>query len=120
MTIGNDTVKSNLVQIRRLKFQHLVNAIAIDRVCSLSYLLRGTIGTAEASGNQLFAILVEQVESILVGANRYFDELCEAISDLCRGQGAQETEVKECPYGRMVSTESVLVIAVIDRDFDGD
>ena len=63
MAVGNDSVKSNLVEVRGLKLQHLVNASAVDLVCGITDFLRCAICTTEAAVDELLTILVKEVES---------------------------------------------------------
>jgi len=120
VTISNDTVKTNLVKVWSLELQHLKNTSTVDLVCSIVDLLLGAVSTTEAGADELLAVLVEQVESWKVTASGDLDQLCEAVSDLGLWESAQEAEVKESVHWGVVSTETVLVIAVVDSDLDGD
>lgn len=120
MAVGDDSVKTNLVKVWRLELQHLVDASTVDGVCSILDLLCSTFGTAEAGGNELLAELVEQVESGEVSTGGDLDELCESVSDLSLWEGAQKGEVEKGVDGCVVGTEAVLVVAIVDTDFDGD
>lgn len=51
---------------------------------------------------------------------RDLDNFREAVSDLALRESAQEVEVEESVYGGVVGTESVLKLAVVDADLDGD
>jgi hypothetical protein len=52
-------------------------------------------------------------------AGRNFDKFCKAISDLCGRQGPEEGEVQEGMNRRVIRPQPILVVAIIDRDFDG-
>lgn len=119
MTVGNNTVKTDLVEIGRLELQHLVNASTIDGVSGLADLLVITFA-AEASSNQLLAVLVEQIECGLVSTCRDLDQLSKAISDLRLRKSLQEREVQEGMHRSVVSTEPVLVVAIVNGDLDTD
>lgn len=58
MAVGNDTVKTDLVQVGCLKLQHLVDASAVDLIRGLEHLLIITL-TTEASCNQPLTVLVQ-------------------------------------------------------------
>jgi hypothetical protein len=120
VTVGNDTVKTNLVEVGCLELQHLVDTSPVDLVGCVLDLLLSTIGVAESSVNKLLSVLVEEVECGQVGTAGDLDQLCETVPDLRSGQCAEETEVEECVLGCMVGTETVLVVAVVDADLDGD
>ncbi|CAI6341799.1 unnamed protein product [Periconia digitata] len=59
VTIGDDTVQTNLVKVRSLQLQHLVDASTVDLICSLTDFLGSIIGTTKACLNQLLAVLVK-------------------------------------------------------------
>lgn len=120
MAVGNDSVKTDFVQVGGLELQHLEDTSTVDRVCSLLDLLGSTVSTTEAGTDQLLAVLVEQVESGQVGAGGDLDQLCESVSDLSLGKSAEEAEVKEGVHRSVVGTETVLVVAVVDGDLDRD
>jgi hypothetical protein len=73
MAIGDDSVKSDLVQIGSFKLQHFVYAVAIDAVSGLPYLFRSSVGTPKPGLDQLFAVLVQKVERVEVSARRDLD-----------------------------------------------
>ena len=95
MTIRNDPVQANLVQVWSLKFQHLVYAFFVDLVRSNTDLFRGAISTAEPSGNQLFAVFVQQFKSLEVRARGYLNELCKPIPDLCGRKCSEKAKIEE-------------------------
>lgn len=119
MTVGNDTVKTNLVEVRCLELKHLVDTGAVYFIRCLANFVIVTL-TTEACGDQLLAVLVQQIKCWPMCASRDLDELCEAISDLSLWKSPQETKVEECVHGCMVGTQSVLVVAVVDTDLDAD
>lgn len=53
-------------------------------------------------------------------AGSNLDQLCKTISDLCCGKSAEEGEIQEGVDWCVVSTESVLVVAVVDGYLDGN
>ena len=117
MAVGDDTVKTDLVKIGCLQLQHLVNASTVDGVSSLANLLVVAFAT-EASSDKLLAVLVKEIECGLVSTCRDLDQLGKAVSDLCLREGLQEREVQEGVHGSVVSTQPVLVIAVVNGDLD--
>jgi hypothetical protein len=119
VTVCDDTVKANLVEVGGLKLQHLKDTGAVYFIRCLSY-LRVDIVTTEARGDQLLAVLVEKLESWPVAASGDLDQLCKAVSDLCFRECLEEREVEECVHGCVVSSKSVLVVAVVDGDLDTD
>jgi len=48
------------------------------------------------------------------------DQLCESISDLSDWQGAEEAKVEEGVDWRVVCSQTILVVAVVDGNLDGD
>jgi hypothetical protein len=120
VAVGNDTVKHDLVEVRCLKLEHLVDTSTANLVSNLLDLRRSIVRSTEAGVNELLAVLLEKVVSVLVGTGGDLDQLGESISDLCHWETAEECEVKECVRGGVVSSETVLVAAVVDGDFDGD
>ena len=120
MAVGNDSVKTNLVEVGGLKLQHLVDTSAVDLVGSIANLLGSTITTTEASGDELLTVLVQQVEGVEVGTGGDLDQLCETVADLGIGERAEEGEVKEGVHGSVVGTKTVLVVVVVDTNLDRD
>lgn len=120
MAVGNDSVKTNFVEVGGLKLQHLVDTSAVDLVGSIANLLGSTITTTEASGDKLLTILVQQVEGVEVGTGGDLDQLCETVADLGIGESAEEGKVKEGVHGSVVGTKTVLVVVVVDANLDGD
>jgi hypothetical protein len=119
MTIRNNTVKTNLVEVGCLKLQHLENTGAIYLIRSLSYLGVDVV-TTKARCDELLAVLVEKLECWPMAASRDLDQLCKAISDLCFGECLQERKVEEGVHRCVISAQSVLVVAVVDGDLDAD
>ena len=118
MTVCNDSIQPDLVEIRGLQLQHLVYAFLVDLVRRCSDFFRCAIRAAKSRVDELLAVFVQEVEGSQVRACRDLDQLCKAISDLCGGEGAKEGEIKESMYGCVVSTEAVFVVAVIDSNLD--
>ena len=83
VTVSDDSVKSDLVQIRSLELQHLVDASTVDGICGLTHLLWCTIHPTKASLDQLLAILVKQIECRKVSTGGDFDQLRKTVADLC-------------------------------------
>jgi hypothetical protein len=120
VAVGNDSVQHNLMQIRRLQQQHLINARPANLIRNLLNLRVRLVGAPKGRADELLAVPVQQVIRLLVRARRDLDELGEAVADLRDGEGAQEGEVEEGGGGCVVGAEAVLVVAVVDSDFDGD
>lgn len=119
MSVCNHSVQANLMQVWCLKLEHLENAITIDLIGGVDDLLAGTVFTSKAGVDELLAVLVEQVESVEMGTCGDLDQLGKAVTDLCLGQSAEEGEIKEGVHGSMIGAEAILVISVVDGDFDG-
>jgi hypothetical protein len=117
VAVGNDTVKTDLVEVGCLELQHLEDTGAVYLIRCLSY-LRVDIVTAEARCDQLLAVLVEKLECWPVATSRDLNQLSKAVSDLCLWERLQERKVEECVHWCVVSTKSVLVVAVVDGDLD--
>jgi hypothetical protein len=62
VTVGNDTVETDLVEVGGLELKHLVDTSPVDLVGSLLHLLLSTVGVAECGVDQLLGIFVEKVE----------------------------------------------------------
>jgi hypothetical protein len=120
MAICNDPIQSDLMQVRRLQLQHLVDSLPVDLIRRLDQLLRASIRSAKALLNQLLAVLVQQVKGVEMRTRRDLDQLGETVANLSRRQGSKECEVKEGVDWGVVGAQTVLVIAVVDGDFDGD
>lgn len=118
MSVGNDTVKHNLVKVGSLKFQHLINTVSADSVSNLLELLRNAISTTESSINQLLAVLLEKIIRLLMSTGRNLDQLSKAVADLGLGKSSQKGKIKECVRGRVVGSQTVLVAAIVYGDFD--
>jgi hypothetical protein len=119
VAVSDDTVKTDLVKVGCLQLQHLVDASTVDGVSGLADLLVVAFAT-EASSDQLLAVFIKKIERRLVSTCRDLDQLGKAVSDLCLGEGLQEREVQESVHGSMVSSQPVLVVAVINGNLDTD
>jgi hypothetical protein len=95
MTICNDPIQSDLMQVWRLQLQHLMDPLPVDLIRSFDQLLRTPIRSAKTLLNQLLAVLVQQVKGVEMRTSRDLDQLRETVADLSRGQGPQEREVEE-------------------------
>jgi hypothetical protein len=120
VTVGNDTVETDLVKVRGLELEHLVDTSPVDLVGSLLDLLLGTIGVAESGVDELLSIFVEKIKCGQVSTAGDLDQLCETVPDLRSGKSAEETKVKEGVDRSVVCTETVLVVGIVDTDLDGD
>lgn len=89
MAVSDDTVKADLVEVRCLELQHLVNTSSVDSVSGLADLLVVAL-TAEAGSDQLLTVLIKKIECGLVSTCRNLDQFGKAVSDLCLGQCLQE------------------------------
>ena len=118
MPISDDSVQADLVQVGGLQLQHLMNTFSVDLVRSLNDILGSTILASKAGVDQLFAVLIEQVEGVEMRAGRDLDKLGEPITDLRHRQGPQEGEVEEGMHWCMVCTKPVLVVAIVDSNLD--
>ena len=119
MAVGNNTVQTNLVEVGCLKLQHFEDTGTVYLIRGLSDLGIDVV-TTEARGDQLLTVLVEELESWPVAACGDLDQLCKAVSDLCFWKCLQEREIEECVHWGVISSESVLVVAVVDGDLDTD
>lgn len=120
VTVGNDSVQTNLVKVWCLELQHLIDSRSVDLISSISHLLWSTITTSKSCVDELFTVLVKQVKCAQMSAAGNLDQLSESISDLSDWQSSKEAEVEESVHWRMVSTKTVLVVAVVDGDLDRD
>jgi hypothetical protein len=51
VSVRNDSVKTNLMQVRRLKLKHLKNSTAVDLICSLLDFIILAMGATELCRN---------------------------------------------------------------------
>lgn len=86
MAVSNDSVESDLMQVGRLKLEHLKDGLSVDLdwialdlqidcgscstydVSSGADILRSAIGSTESRVDQLLAELVQEVKHLQVGA----------------------------------------------------
>jgi hypothetical protein len=120
MAVSNNTIKHNLMQVRCLKLQHLMDTSTADLISNLLDLRSSIIRSSKACVDKLLTVLLKKIISILVSTSRDLDQLCETVADLCYRETAEESEVKKCVGWGVVGAETVLVAAVVDGDFDGD
>ena len=120
MAVCDNAVETDLVKVRGLELEHLVDTSPVNPVGSILDLLLSTIGVTESGVNELLGVLVEKIECGQVSTAGDLDQLCETVSDLRSGKSTEETEVKEGVDGGVVCTETVLVVGVVDADLDGD
>lgn len=95
-----------------------MNAFAVDCIGSCADFLGRVISPPEPSFDKLLAVLIQQVKRVQVRACRNLNELCKPITDLRDGEGAQKREVKKRVDRCVVGTEPVLVVPVVDSNFD--
>ena len=118
VTIRNDSVQPDFVKIRGLKLQHFVYTLFVNLVRRGTNFFGSVIRATKTRVDELFAVLIQEIERIEVRARGNFDQFCKAISDLCSGQGAKEGEIEKGVHRCMVSTEAVLVIAIVDSNLN--
>lgn len=120
MAIGDDPVKTNLMQIGSLQLEHLKDSIPVDLIRSFLNLSILDGRAPELGLDQPLTEFIEQIECWQVSTTRDLDQLGEAVSNLSLGQGSQESKIKKRVHGCMVGTESVLVVAVVHSYLDAD
>ena len=120
MAVCNNSVQPNLVQVGRLKLQHLVNTSPVDLVGSLLDLWFRTISTAESSVDQILGVFIEEVESGQMSTAGNLDQLSEPVSGLSDWQSSEEAEIEEGVHRSVVGAQAILVVAIVDGDLDGD
>lgn len=108
------------MEIGGLQFEHFMNTLFVNFVRCITNFLRCAIRAAEASLNERLAIFVQQVEGVQMRAHRDLDQLGKTVPDLGRWQRAQEGEVKKSVHRCMVSTQPILIVAIIYSDLDRD
>ena len=118
VTISNNTIETYLMQVGRLQFQHLLDSIPVDGVCSFLHLRGSTIRATECSCNQILTVSVEKIESMKIRTRRDLDQLSEAVADLRLWQSAKESEIKESLHWCVVGTKTILVVAIVDGNLD--
>ena len=118
MSVCDDSVKTDLMEIGCLELQHFVDGISIDAIRDLLQSGIGTFSTTEGLADQGFAIGVKKVEGREMSADRDLDQLREAIANLRDWQSPQEGEVKEGLCWSMIGTKTILVLRVIDGCLD--
>lgn len=118
MAVSNNSVQTNLVQVGRLQLQHFVNPVPVNLVRSVPDFLRAVVHTAEASTNQLLAVLVQQIKGGQVSTARDLDQLGESVADLSLRESTEESKVKEGVLRCVVGAQAVLVVAVVHGDLD--
>lgn len=120
VAVGNHSIKANLMQVWRLKFQHLVDACSIDGIRGVTNFFGCAVGAAKSSLDQLLTILVEQVKCRKMSTGGNLDELGKPIADLRLWQRPKECKVEKGVDWGMVGTQPILVVAIVDRHLDGD
>lgn len=118
MTICDDSIKANLMEIGSFELQHLMDASSVDSISSSFDFSRSIVATTKCSVDQLLAEFVEQIERWEVSTARDLDELRETVTDLRHRQGSQEAEIQESVDRCVVSTQTVLIVAIVDSNLD--
>lgn len=118
VSVCDDSVKTDLVEIGCLELQHFVDGISVDAIRNLFQSEIGTFSTTEGLADQGLTIGVEKVEGWEMSANGDLDQLREAITDLRDWQSPQEGEVKEGLCWSMIGTKTIFVLRVIDGCLD--
>ena len=108
------------MQVRCLQLQHLMDTLTVDLIRRIDQFFRTAIRSAETLLDQLLTVLVQQIEGSLVRACRDLDQLRETVADLCGRESSQECEIEEGVDRGVIRSEPVLVVAVVDGNFDGD
>lgn len=120
VSVRDDTVEGDFVQVWGLEEQHDVDATVVDDVGGLPELGTATVCAAEPVRDELLAEAVQELEGGYVRAGRDLDQFGEAVPDLGFRQGPEEGEVEEGVDRGVVGAETVLVLVVVDGDLDGD
>lgn len=97
-----------------------MNTVSIDDISSFPDFCRCSIYPSEACCDKFFAVFVQQIEGVQMSTGGYLNQLCKSIPDLGFWQSAQKGEVEEGVDWCMVSSQSILVVAIVDSNFDGD
>jgi hypothetical protein len=100
--------------------KHDLDSTLADLVCDLADLALSTICSAEAGLNESLAVGLKQLPCAEIRDGRDLYKLRESISDLAGGEGTKEGEVKEGHGWGVVSSKSVLQLAVVDGNLDAD
>ena len=108
------------MKVRRLELQHLVDSLSVDFVSRRTNFGGRPVGPSKTGLDELFAVLIQQLECLQVRAGRDLDQLGKSIANLRHGQGAQKCEIQKGVHRCMICAQSVLVVSIIDRNFDGD
>jgi len=117
MSVSDDSVKVDLLEIRGLKLERLKNPVAVNLIGSCLELLVLIRSTPEPGRDQSRADFVEKAESQQMGTARDLYQLGEPFSNLSFGQGSKESEIKQRVRRRVIGTKAVLVVAIVDGDF---
>ena len=116
---GDDPVQVELVQVGDLQAQHGADGVVGDPVRDVAQ-LRGPVQVAEAGGQQVLAVFLQQLEDAAVGDGGDLDQLGHPVADLLEREGLQEREVQDHVLRGVEGAEPVLGLAVVDRDLDRD
>lgn len=64
MAVGDDSIQSNLVQVRSFELQHFLNSLSIDGFSGFLDFPRSSIRPSEAGLDELLTVLAQQVEGV--------------------------------------------------------
>lgn len=108
------------MKIWGLQLQHLMDTLSVNFVGCRTNFFWGAIGPSKTRVDELLTILVQQLKRLQMRACGYLDQLSKSISDLGHRQGAQKSEIEEGMYRCMIRPQTILVIAIVDRNFNGN
>jgi hypothetical protein len=97
-----------------------MNTSTANFISNFLNLRSSIIGSTKASVNKLLAVLLKKVIGLLMSTSGDLNQLSKSVSDLSNGETAEECEIKKSVRGSVVSTETVLIAAVVDGDLDRD
>lgn len=120
VTISNDPVKHDFMEVGRLEFQHLMNARPANAISCNTNFCGCVTQPPKGRVNQILAVTVEQIKRGLVCTRRNFDKLRKSIADLSYRKCPKESEVEKCVHRCMVRSEAIFVSAIVDRHLDRD
>lgn len=117
VTEGDDSVETQLVQVRGFELEHDIDTLLLDLLGGAQEVL-GSLLVAVCVLDEVLAVLDEQVPNPLVGASRDLDQLGGTVSDLSNWEGFQEREVEVGVLGlwRKEASETVFSLSIADRN----
>lgn len=69
VTVCDNPIQPNFMEIGRFQLQHLVDPLTIDLVRSIANFFRSAISSAKPSLDQFLTILIQEVEGVKMGAS---------------------------------------------------